>query len=98
MFLAACARRSSTMQQCARFDTGAARRPVFAPCNGAQDANKLGPHLIGPQSDLRISVSSRIHEFEVRSEPSQSCVPPLAQPIEASFAKPDLNAPTSGSI
>ena len=25
-------------------------------------------------------------------------VPPLAQPIEASFAKPDLNAPTSVSI
>ena len=31
------------------------------------------------------------------TRPNRS-VPPLAQPIEASFAKPDLNAPTSVSI
>ena len=32
------------------------------------------------------------------SHPSELMVPPLAQPIEASLAKPDLNAPTSVSI
>jgi hypothetical protein len=31
------------------------------------------------------------------TRPNRS-LPPLAQPIEASFAKPDLNAPTSVSI
>jgi hypothetical protein len=71
----------------------------FVPRNRAGDADKLGAHLIGRQSDLRITVSPQIDELEVRSDPSQSIRPSaLAQPIEASFAKPDLNAPTSVSI
>jgi hypothetical protein len=48
--------------------------------------------------DLRISVSSAIEELEVRSDHPNRFVPALAQPIEASFAKPDLYAPTRVSI
>ena len=70
----------------------------FAPRYRAGNADKLGGYLIGRRSDLRISVSSQIGELEVRSDPFNRPVPPLAQPIEASFAKPDLNAPTSLSI
>src|SRR4051812_18529101 len=40
----------------------------FAPRNGARDADKLGAHRIGGQSDLRIAVSSKIDELEVRSQ------------------------------
>jgi hypothetical protein len=41
---------------------------TFAARNGARDADKLGAHLIGRQSDLRITVSSEIDELEVRSQ------------------------------
>ncbi len=40
----------------------------FAPRNGARDADELGAHLIGRQSDLRITVSAEIDELEVRSQ------------------------------
>ena len=40
----------------------------FAPRNGARDTDKLGPHRIGRQSDLRITMSSKIDELEVRSQ------------------------------
>ena len=46
--------------------------------------------IIGP-SHIRV-LSDR------RTRGAERPVPPLAQPIEASFAKPDLNAPTSVSI
>src|SRR5262245_7479277 len=39
----------------------------FATRNGTRDADKLGAHLIGRQSDLRITVSAQIDELEVRS-------------------------------
>src|ERR1044072_7771881 len=40
----------------------------FAARNGARDADKLGAHLIGRQLHLRITVSSKIYELEVRSQ------------------------------
>src|SRR5215213_2770174 len=40
----------------------------FAARNGAWDTDKLGAHLIGRQLDLRITVSSKIYELEVRSQ------------------------------
>ncbi len=55
-------------------------------------------HISPADNRTFASVSSAIDELEVRSDPSQSSVHPLAQPVEASFAKPDLNAPTSVSI
>ena len=41
---------------------------AFAARNRARDADELGAHLIGRQSDLRIAVSSQIDELEVRRE------------------------------
>ena len=41
---------------------------TFAARNGARDADKLGAHLIGRQSDLRMTVSAQIDELEVRSD------------------------------
>src|SRR5204862_413703 len=40
----------------------------FAARNGARDADELGAHLFGRQSDLRITVSSEIEKLEVRSQ------------------------------
>src|SRR6185369_8027707 len=38
----------------------------FAPYNGARNADKLGAHLIGRQLDLRVSVTARVNELEMR--------------------------------
>src|SRR6185436_11780450 len=40
----------------------------FAARDGARDADELGAHLIGRQSDLGIAVSSQIKERKVRSQ------------------------------
>ena len=46
---------------------------------------------------LKVSPRPAPSKYYASRRPNPS-VPPLAQPIEASLAKPDLNAPTSVSI
>src|SRR5678816_1904225 len=61
----------SALPQC-----GSVRYPIphgpsvrsFAARNRAWDADKLGAHLSGRQLDLRITMPSKVHELEVRSE------------------------------
>src|SRR6185436_12916599 len=61
----------SALPQCGRVQDSIPDRPAVrsvAARNGARDADELGAHLLGRQSDLRIAVSSQIEEREVRGE------------------------------
>src|SRR6185503_10179452 len=61
----------STLPQCSGVQYPIPDWPTvrsLAARNGARNANELGAHLIGRQSDLRITMSSKIYELEVRSQ------------------------------